>query len=73
MSKGPGRETRVRQECWVARGQVMIMLSKIVIVLGLTSLAYLALRLVVEPDRSAALEQEVASQLEALREHLFKR
>jgi hypothetical protein len=63
----------VRQKSWVARGQVMIMLSKIVIVLGLTSLAHLALRLVVEPDRSAALEQEVASQLEALREHLFKR
>jgi hypothetical protein len=56
-----------------ARPQVMIMLSKIVIVLGVTSLAYLALRFIADRDQDAALEEKVASQLDALREHLFRR
>jgi hypothetical protein len=50
------------------------MLSRIVIVLAVASLAALALEILSEDrlDRSA-LEQEVVGQLDALREHLFRR
>ncbi|HEY6394182.1 MAG TPA: hypothetical protein VIX12_02120 [Candidatus Binataceae bacterium] len=49
------------------------MLTKIVVVLALTSLAAVALRYVSEAEDAASLEREVARQLEALREHLFRR
>lgn len=49
------------------------MFTKLVIVLALTSLAALALELLSEPEDGAVLEQEVAGQLDALREHLFRR
>ena len=50
------------------------MLSRIVIVLAVASLAAVALGILSEErlDQSA-LEQEVVGQLNALREHLFKR
>ena len=49
------------------------MLSKIVFVLAVSSLAVLALRLFNEREDEASLEKEVAGDLDALREHLFKR
>ncbi len=49
------------------------MLYKVAVMLAVTSLAALALRLVSEPRDEAALEAEVAGQLDALREHLFGR
>jgi hypothetical protein len=49
------------------------MLYKLAFVLAVTSLAALALRMFNGPEVEATLEQEVAGQLDALREHLFKR
>ncbi|HTR63519.1 MAG TPA: hypothetical protein VMH37_17550, partial [Candidatus Binataceae bacterium] len=49
------------------------MLSKLVIVLALASLAAVTLELLGESENGAVLEQEVAGQLDALREHLFRR
>ena len=49
------------------------MLSKLVIVLALTSLAALVIELMGESEDGAVLEQEVAGQLDGLREHLFRR
>ena len=49
------------------------MLSKLVIVLALASLTALALQYMGEAENGAALEQEVAGQLDALRKHLFRR
>jgi len=49
------------------------MLYKVAVMLAVTSLAALALHLVSEPRDEAALEAEVAGQLDALREHLFGR
>jgi hypothetical protein len=49
------------------------MLSKIVVVLALTSLAALAMRYFSESDDEMLLQREVADQLDALRAHLFRR
>ena len=49
------------------------MFSKIVIALALASLAAVALGFLGESENGAALEQEVAGQLDALRKHLFRR
>ncbi|HEY6418045.1 MAG TPA: hypothetical protein VIX59_03495 [Candidatus Binataceae bacterium] len=49
------------------------MFSKIVIVLAMTSLAALAMRYFSESDDESVLQREVAGQLDALREHLFRR
>jgi hypothetical protein len=49
------------------------MLSKIFVVLAVTSLAALGLKLMQAAASETALEQEVAGQLNALREHLFNR
>jgi hypothetical protein len=50
-----------------------LMFSKLVIILALASLAAVALELLGESENGAVLEQEVAGQLDALREHLFRR
>jgi hypothetical protein len=49
------------------------MLSKFVIALALASLAAVALEYLRESEDGALLEQEVAGQLDALRERLFRR
>lgn len=49
------------------------MLSRIVFVLAVSSLAVLALRFLSASEDEASLEREVAGQLDGLREHLFKR
>ncbi len=49
------------------------MFSKILLVLAATSIAALAMRLLDGEEREDALEREVVGQLNALREHLFKR
>jgi hypothetical protein len=49
------------------------MFSKLVIVLALASLAAITLEFLGESENGAVLEQEVAGQLDALREHLFRR
>jgi len=49
------------------------MLYKVAVVLAVTSLTALALRFLSGPQDEAALEAEVAGQLDALREHLFGR
>lgn len=49
------------------------MLSKLVIVLALASLAAVAVDYLGEREDGAVLEQEVAGQLDALRKHLFRR
>ena len=49
------------------------MLSKFVIVLALASLAAVAFQYLRESEDGALLEQEVAGQLDALRERLFRR
>jgi hypothetical protein len=50
-----------------------MILSKIVVSLAISSLAALALYYLIERDDEARLEREAAGQLDALREHLFKR
>ncbi len=51
-----------------------MILSKIVVTLAVSSLAALALfYLIVDNNDEARLEREAAGQLDALREHLFKR
>jgi hypothetical protein len=49
------------------------MLSKFIIVLALASLAAIAFEYLRESEDGALLEQEVAGQLDALRERLFRR
>jgi hypothetical protein len=50
------------------------MLSKIAVLLAVASLAAYAMTLLTEERQDASeLEQEVVGQLNALREHLFKR
>lgn len=49
------------------------MLSRIMFVFAVGSLAFLALRLFGDGEDVASLEREVAGELDALREHLFKR
>ena len=49
------------------------MVSKFVIVLALASLAAVAFECLREPEDGALLEQEVAGQLDALRERLLRR
>ncbi len=49
------------------------MLSKMMLVLAIGSLAALALRYLSEADDEAGLAREVAGQLDELREHLFRR
>jgi CHASE1-domain containing sensor protein len=49
------------------------MLSKFVIVLALASLAAVVFAYLHESEDGALLEQEVAGQLDALRERLFRR
>lgn len=49
------------------------MLLKIIVVLAVTSLMALALKQMRDAAGEGALEQEVAGQLNALREHLFNR
>jgi len=49
------------------------MLSKIAIILTFASLAALALKYFGESADQALLEDEVAGQLDELREHLFRR
>ena len=49
------------------------MLSKLVIVLALASLAAAALEFLGGSEDGAVLEQEVAGQLDALRKHLIRR
>ncbi len=49
------------------------MLTKIAIVLGFASLAALAMRVFGQPPNEANLAREVEGQLDALREHLFRR
>ncbi len=49
------------------------MLSKIVVVLAFASLAVLAMRYLGESADEALLAREVEGQLDALREHLFRR
>ncbi|MGH7949376.1 MAG: hypothetical protein ACREQF_09145 [Candidatus Binataceae bacterium] len=49
-----------------------MMLYKVAVALALTSLAALAMRWLSEPRDEAALEAEVAWQLDSLREHLFR-
>ncbi len=49
------------------------MFSKVLLVLAATSIAALAMRWLDSEEREDALEREVVRQLNALREHLFKR
>jgi hypothetical protein len=49
------------------------MLSRFVLVLAVSSLAVFALRYLGAAEDEASLERKVAGQLDALREHLFKR
>ena len=49
------------------------MVSKFVIVLALASLAVVVFEYLRESEDGALLEQEVAGQLDALRERLFRR
>jgi hypothetical protein len=49
------------------------MLSKVIFVIAVTSLAAVALRYFIAEDDEANLEREVSGQLDALREHLFRR
>ena len=49
------------------------MVSKVVIVLALASLAAVVFEYLRESEDGALLEQEVAGQLDALRERLFRR
>jgi hypothetical protein len=49
------------------------MFSKILLVLTATSVAALAMRWLGSNEREDALRREVVGQLDALREHLFKR
>ncbi len=49
------------------------MLTKIAIVLAFASLAALAMRVFGESRNEANLAREVEGQLDALREHLFRR
>ena len=54
-------------------GVTEAMVSKFVIVLALASLAAVAFEYLRESEDGALLEQEVAGQLDALRERLFRR
>lgn len=49
------------------------MLTKIAIVLALASMTAIAMRLLAESQDEANLAREVEGQLDALREHLFRR
>jgi hypothetical protein len=56
---------------WLSGSEVMI--SRIALVLAVSSLAALAVRLLMAEEDEAILERKAAGELDALREHLFKR
>jgi hypothetical protein len=68
-----GRSNLLRSKKAACRAAQRPMFSKIVIALALASLAVVALEFLGESENGAALEQEVAGQLDALRKHLFRR
>ncbi len=49
------------------------MLSKLILVLAVTSLAAVAFRLFYDEESEAELKARVTDELDSLREHLFKR
>jgi len=49
------------------------MLSKLIVLLAVSSLAALVIRYLSDADDTARLERQVAGDLDALREHLFQR
>jgi len=49
------------------------MLSKLIVILAVTSLAAVAFRLIYDEESEAELRARVTNELDSLREHLFKR